>query len=438
VPAVLLAVTAGFIVANLSGAEVQGPPAPTPTRTPAPTYTPMPTPTQVKTTLELSGTLVWQGSGDDVFELEAVEFPSGAWTQELSVLRREPPTGTDVSADGVWRWRYEVCALQPFPCDISFVASDGRVTALALEGVVNGQWAPTGSTLAVTVERWTDDVQLGDAIIVVPDVAAPQPVVIYSAPIGTRIPQFTWHGDELIIAEDDGTATRFAVLALDGTRRKVEDVVLPTGAAAGSPLHTAPAARSAAFTTFIGDDLRLTTFNIASGAVTDHGDISTVSTSECRPRIPSGVPSFFTEGESWPAPAGTAGSPDGSRLAFTSGSQPPYTLSILDLRTDAVMRGTFAAGYPREVAWSPDGTMIAVATYDDAAERYETWIVDAATAEQRYLLDGCRVVWSPDSHFVAVRGKDQPGIAIIEIATGRRVQLTDDSANVPIRWLPAN
>jgi hypothetical protein len=82
--------------------------------------------------------------------------------------------------------------------------------------------------------------------------------------------------------------------------------------------------------------------------------------------------------------------------------------------------------------------MIAVATYDDALDRYETWIVDAATGNQHHLTNGCRPIWSPDSRYLAVRGRDTPGIAIIEVATGEHVQLTSDAAGVPLRWLPSD
>jgi hypothetical protein len=82
--------------------------------------------------------------------------------------------------------------------------------------------------------------------------------------------------------------------------------------------------------------------------------------------------------------------------------------------------------------------MIAVAPYDDALERYETWVVDPATGNQRYLTNGCRPVWSPDSRYLAVRGMDTPGIALIDVATGERLQLTSDAAGVPLRWLQSD
>ena len=81
VPAIVLAVVAGFIVANLSGAEVDPLPTPTATRTPllsptpAPTSTPAPTPTMVSVTLDLTGTLVWTGGDGLTFRTRAMTFP---------------------------------------------------------------------------------------------------------------------------------------------------------------------------------------------------------------------------------------------------------------------------------------------------------------------------------------------------------------------------
>ena len=440
VPAVALAVVAGVIVFNLSGAQVDRLPTATPTRTPVPTYTPVPSPTPVVTTFDLTGTLVWQGNGDDVFELAAIQFPSGRWTQELPVIR-EPPSPDEFSSDGVWRVVVESC-LAEISCVTSFVASDGRKThvdaiaAFAGPAGIGGHWAPTGHAYAYTVFGPTLDAV---SIVVIPDVSAPAPVAIYTAPPGTIIASFAWHGDnEFVIAEDDGTAIRFAVVTRDGTRRTLD--AAPVAAGSLVSLHTAPGAEGVAFSTLSADGWGLATIDIASGIVSGHSSAGTTggSTNDCRPNLPSGSPPFFAEPVPRPAPMGTSSSPDGSRLAFASSVQPPRTVTVLDLITnETALRGPFPSGIPRELMWRPDGTMIAVATYDDAAMHYETWLVDAATGEQRFLLEGCRLVWSPDSRFIAVRGSDTPGIAIIEVATGARLQLTQDGANVPIRWTPS-
>jgi Tol biopolymer transport system component len=99
-----------------------------------------------------------------------------------------------------------------------------------------------------------------------------------------------------------------------------------------------------------------------------------------------------------------------------------------------VARTQFPSGYPGEIKWSPDGTSIAVSTYDVNRTHHETWAVDPATGAGRHIMDGCVIVWSPDSRFLAVHGEDRPGIAIIDATSGERMQLTSDPADVPISW----
>ena len=441
VPAVLLAVSAGFIVANLDGAEVDPLPTPEPAGTPMPTNTPVSTPTPIASALDLSGTLVWQGVGEDVYELAAVEFPSGRWTQELSVIR-EPPAPSEISSDGLWRVVLEPCS-PGISCATSFVASDGRRTGVDLFGTLGplaggGQWGLAVHAYAYTVVDPTGQTLDATSLVLVPDVSAPAPMTVYTSPPGTIIAAFTWHGDEFVVAEDDGTSIRFAVVTLDGTRRALDAVPVAPGSLVS--LHTAPGAESVAFSTLGPGGWGLATIDIPSGVVSVHGAVSAGGpTSDCRPRPPSGSPSLLAYPPTWPAPPGTSASPDGSRLTFASGGQVPRAITILDLMTnDTIVGALFPSGSPREIVWSPDGTMIAVATYDEAAERYDKWIVDAATGARRYLVAGCRLVWSPDSRFLAVRGRDQPGIAIIEVTTGARLRLNDDSVSVPIRWVPVD
>jgi hypothetical protein len=371
---------------------------------------------------------VWQGAGQDVYSVAAVEFPSGAWTQRLSAIR-PPPEPMDVSSDGTWRAALRCIAA----CEVSFTASDGRATSSGFLAAGGGLWAPIDSAYAfVDVSH----IPGAESIVVVPDVSEPKPTVVYRAPVGTYISAFAWHGvNQFVVAEDDGTSTRFALVNVDGTRRSLDDLVVAPGV--GVSLHVAPGTDVVALTATGVDETRVMTIDLVSGAATDLGSINRQQPGECRPRPPYGVPepqdgfSPITAG-----PDGTSGSPDGSRLAFV-GPRPPFVLTMIDLTTGAVLSVTFGDAHPGEVAWSPDGTMIAVGTFDEALDRHEAWIVDAATGEGRYLLDACQLVWSPDSRFLAVRGRDRPGLAIIEVETGVRLQVTQEDISVPIRWMPA-
>jgi hypothetical protein len=49
-------------------------------------------------------------------------------------------------------------------------------------------------------------------------------------------------------------------------------------------------------------------------------------------------------------------------------------------------------------------------------------------------MDGCVIVWSPDSRFLAVHGEDIPGIAIVDVASGARMQLTANPTDAPLTW----
>ena len=84
------------------------------------------------------------------------------------------------------------------------------------------------------------------------------------------------------------------------------------------------------------------------------------------------------------------------------------------------MRTEFPFGYPGEIKWSPDGTKLAVSTYDVERTRHESYVVDPATGVATHLLSGCVIVWSHDSRFLAVHGEPDPGISIVDVMTGEQ------------------
>ena len=69
-------------------------------------------------------------------------------------------------------------------------------------------------------------------------------------------------------------------------------------------------------------------------------------------------------------------------------------------------------------------------------------IKGAARAGMRRMLAGgslvfglgCVIIWSPDGRFLAVHGEDLPGIAIVDIASGERGQLTHEANDIPLQW----
>jgi hypothetical protein len=433
VPGVLLAASVGYVMLNPSGGALEPIPTKTPTSTPRPTYTPRPTATPVPVTLDLQGTLAWQPGNDP---WRAVEFPSGAAVR--------PPRAEEDPAfrsyDGTWERREKPAPSAPgerLPrWEISFRARDGRLSRLDGQCLIvsEGGWAPASQAYAFGVADHEpapgasgvvianrDPAPGASRIVVVEDPAAPVLTVAYSASPGTFASAFAWYGDDLIVAEDDGTATRLAVVGLDGTRRSVGDVALDSGAV--WYLDDSPDGHTYAFTIAGPDTLRLMTVDARTLTVTDHGAIAVVEAppeEDSLAPCPRGYTRF-----SW--------SPDGSRLVSSLGSEPPYIMTVVDVASGTAVRPVLPPGILGEMAWSPDGAAIAVSVCFDRTH-HETWIVDPATGLQHRLIDGSGIVWSPDSRFLAVRGEDRPGIAIIEVATGARMQLTHDPGDIPISW----
>jgi dipeptidyl aminopeptidase/acylaminoacyl peptidase len=97
----------------------------------------------------------------------------------------------------------------------------------------------------------------------------------------------------------------------------------------------------------------------------------------------------------------------------------------------------FEEGYAGELAWSPDGTQLAISTYSLDRTQHEVYVMDiSAGSAPRHLLDGCKIVWSPDGQFVAVKREphDATGVAAIRVETGFHWSLTTDPQFVPLSW----
>jgi hypothetical protein len=76
-----------------------------------------------------------------------------------------------------------------------------------------------------------------------------------------------------------------------------------------------------------------------------------------------------------------------------------------------------------------------VSSYDPDRTRHETFVVDPASGEASHLLNGCILVWSPDSRFLAVHGEPDPGISLVDVHTGETGKLTHEMNDTPWRWL---
>jgi Tol biopolymer transport system component len=101
-------------------------------------------------------------------------------------------------------------------------------------------------------------------------------------------------------------------------------------------------------------------------------------------------------------------SPDGSRIAFVSYQECPYTYSIEVVNADGTGRHEIAAGFRgsdwvRAPAWSPDGSRIAFALQrGETAKGGGIFTMMAHGSGLRRIADGMgAVTWSPDGSRIA-------------------------------------
>jgi len=131
-----------------------------------------------------------------------------------------------------------------------------------------------------------------------------------------------------------------------------------------------------------------------------------------------------------------AWSPDG-RFIATSPVAEPYVLFLIDTVRNGTMRHYFDEGYAGELRWSPDGETLAISTYSPDRSRHEVYLLTPALGgAPRHLLDGCLIVWSPDSRFMAV--KREPGhangVAVIRPDTAAHWPVVTFSGFLPLSW----
>ncbi|MFN0095721.1 MAG: hypothetical protein ACKVVT_13210 [Dehalococcoidia bacterium] len=144
-----------------------------------------------------------------------------------------------------------------------------------------------------------------------------------------------------------------------------------------------------------------------------------------------------------------AWSPDSRSLAFGSVMGEPYTLGVIRDVTAAEPIVTYAAvtgGYVGELAWSPDGTKVAISTYEiDRSDHtvlvYEVGqpsFTDSGLVAAKRLVDGCHIVWSPDSRYVAVHRepREEPGAWAVSVTDpADRWAISHDPAAFPWAWV---
>lgn len=347
-------------------------------------------------------------------EFITVQLPGNV---EVAREQAQHPLSAASSRDRAWA-AWTEC--HEDDCDLNIAGPDGEQHTLAIDGFVDAlDWSPDGSALAYSVTHFENDV-IGEREIVVLEPAAIDALRVISSSASLFSSAFAWDaGGGLIVALGGTVPAQIARFDLDGSQSDV--ATAPAGVAFFYP---SPDRSLLAFTQDTAEGWRLMTLDTATDEISDLGNMGSDPAGVAPP-----VVSPTAKG-----PMYIAWSPDSRWLSFGGGFQPPYVMTTVDVRDGSVRRTEFAEGYPGEIKWSPDGSMIAVSTYDVDRTRHEVYIVDPASGEAHHVSSGCVIVWSPDGRFLAQHIDKEHGIAIVDIATGAYGHVTDSPYDVPVWW----
>lgn len=146
------------------------------------------------------------------------------------------------------------------------------------------------------------------------------------------------------------------------------------------------------------------------------------------------------------ADADPAWAPDGSKIAFANGTN---LFTVSPFGTNRAQLTSNTEGWASHPSWSPDGTTIAYALYSKysvaGVDQWRTtiWLYDVTSHSQKPLtdatVDATTPAWSPDGALIAFASYDNNGERLFTIApdgTGKRA-VTDGSTWVASpAWSP--
>ena len=160
--------------------------------------------------------------------------------------------------------------------------------------------------------------------------------------------------------------------------------------------------------------------------------------------------SQLTDGESPPVFVGSKGdardegaipliaswSPDGGALAYGSARGETKVLHIATRGPAPDRSFVLTDGYAGELVWSPDGRSLALSTYSEDGRDHTVYVIDRESGEFTYVIDGCLIVWSPDSSYLALHRDPHRayGIWLVSAGGGRAQQLTAEPETYPLAW----
>lgn len=133
-----------------------------------------------------------------------------------------------------------------------------------------------------------------------------------------------------------------------------------------------------------------------------------------------------------------AWSPDGSQFAYGSATDGQDVFHVVDSRGWSERSYGLDDGFVGELVWSPDGKNVAISSYSRDGKDHTVYIADAAGGGISRLVDGCLIVWSPDSQYLAVHRDPyyEPGLWLFSIDGLERRLLSDDGGATALAWLP--
>jgi Tol biopolymer transport system component len=360
----------------------------------------------------LSGKLTYRTDREQV----TVAFPSGA---AIAHGPMDPISAAEPSADGLWSSTTDCSTL----CRTTLKDTNGNARAIDDPYIGGLHWSPQGHELALASGPSNGGYPASDRLVLIDDPASTQPHILYETRKGLAHP-FEWlSSGDLLIADNSDTDARLMRVTTGG-----DATLLATVPSTVWYLYASPDGRTVAFTQDSPQGWQLWTVDGTTGEVRNAGNMGSDPAGIAPPQE---NPPLQEKG-----PMYVAWSPDGSKVAFGGGYQPPYTMTIADIATGAKHRTEFPDGYPGEIKWSPDGKKLAVSSYNVPRTHHEAYVVDPETGIARDVLSGCVIVWSPDSQFLAVHGEREPGIAIADVVTLQHAQLTHTPGDTPLSWSP--
>ncbi|MCI0776700.1 MAG: PD40 domain-containing protein [Chloroflexi bacterium] len=133
-----------------------------------------------------------------------------------------------------------------------------------------------------------------------------------------------------------------------------------------------------------------------------------------------------------------AWSPDGSRLAYGTAIGGQDVFHVAESRAWSERTHSLSDGFVGELAWSSDGQHVAISSYSRDGRDHTVYVVAADGDGMTKLIDGCLIVWSPDSRYLAVHRDPyyEPGLWVFSIDGVKRHQLSDEAGATALAWLP--